>query len=133
MNTRMLCLFMQVVLKQYDPHKDGAIDAVGAFLTELENSRTLQSCGLPSLALTTSEMRRPLLLHYASNFSHFDLIRLIIRIYEGLPQPYEILHCNHQTSEEEISLFMKRALKYPRQYMMLEVDKLTYRIQEVSY
>ncbi len=66
-------------------------------------------------------------------FTQSQLLRLIISIYGGVPEAFEVYHCRSTSTEEELRLFMnpKRATKRPFQYLILEVNKLPYRLQEV--
>jgi len=56
---------------------------------------------------------------------------MIITIYNGILQPFEFFHCFPDTSEEELHLFMKRAARHPHQYLLLEVNNLPFKLQEV--
>ena len=60
------------------------------------------------------------------------LIRMIVGLYSGVPESFEVFHCRQSTTEEELNLFLKRASKHPLQYLILEVNKLSYKLQEVS-
>ena len=51
--------------------------------------------------------------HIATSFTSKDLIRLILEIYGGIPGPYELYHCGPDTTSDELSLFYKRAMKFP--------------------
>ena len=61
-------------------------------------------------------------------------MRLIISIYGGVPEAFEVFHCRPTTTEEELRLFLnpRRATKKPFQYMILEVNRLPYPLQEVG-
>ena len=74
-----------------------------------------------------------MLLYTHTGFSQSQLLRLVISIYGGVPEAFEVYHCRATSTEEEIRLFMnpKRATKRPFQYLILEVNKLPYRLQEV--
>ena len=71
-------------------------------------------------------------LHIAPDFTHSDLVGLVLRIYGGPPEPFEILHCKSSTTEEDVKLFMKRVHRHPRQYLVLEVNHLPFQLQEVE-
>ncbi len=60
-------------------------------------------------------------------------MRLIISIYGGVPEAFEVFHCRATTTEEELRLFLspQRATKRPFQYLILEVNRLPYPLQEV--
>ena len=72
------------------------------------------------------------LLHFCPNYTQDRLIRVIVGLYDGVPESFEVFHCRPTTTEEELNLFLKRASKYPLQYLILEVNKLPYKLQEVS-
>jgi hypothetical protein len=54
-------------------------------------------------------------------------------VFGGVPEPFEVFHCRPTVTEEELRLFLnpKRATKHPFQYLILEVNKLPYQLQEV--
>ena len=72
------------------------------------------------------------LLHFCPDYSQDRLVRVIVGLYNGVPESFEVFHCRPTTTEEELNLFLKRASKYPLQYLILEVNKLSYKLQEVS-
>ena len=74
-------------------------------------------------------------LHIALGFTHSQIILLILNIYNGLPEAFEVLHCTAHTTEQDIKLFMKRVMKtkHARKYLVLEVDVLPFHLQEVCY
>ena len=71
------------------------------------------------------------LLHYCPGYSQAQLIRLIVSIYDGVPEAFEVFHCRPSSTEEELGLFLKRAAKHPLQYLVLEVNRLPFKLQEV--
>ena len=71
------------------------------------------------------------LLHYCPGYSQAQLIRLIISIYRGVPEAFEVFHCHSSTTEEDFSLFLKRVAKHPLPYLVLEVNRLPFKLQEV--
>ena len=124
-----------------DPDEDTPMHVVGAFLSALygnfelsTHSLTLKRCrtssSMASKALSNQSTH---VLHSCKGFSQSQLIRLIISVYGGVPEPFEVLHCQPTTTEEELRLFLspKRATKRPFQYLLLEVNKLPYQLQEV--
>ena len=112
------------------------MDVVGAFLAHLF-FQDIDDCCLPKqYNLADSEVSALLqksshFLHSAIGYCQSLLIRLIVGIYGGLPEAFEVLHCNPTTTEQELKLFMKRITLHPRQYVILEVNRLPYNIQEV--
>ena len=71
------------------------------------------------------------LLHYCPRYSQAQLIRLIVSIYNGVPEAFEVFHCHPSSTEEELSLFLKRVAKHPLQYLILKVNRLPFKMQEV--
>jgi hypothetical protein len=61
-----------------------------------------------------------------------ELICLILNIFDGIPEAYKVLHCNSCTTEEELCRFLKRVEKHHDHYLMLDVNKLPFKLQEVS-
>ena len=78
-------------------------------------------------------MQSTLILHSCLGYSHSQIIRLIIHIYGGVPEPFEVLRCQRNTTKEEIQLFLNpmRAVRRPFQFLILDVNKLAYQLQEV--
>ena len=72
------------------------------------------------------------LLHYCPGCSQAQLIHLIISIYDGVPESFEVFRCHSSSSKEELSLFLKRMAKHPLQYLILEINQLSFKLQEVS-
>ena len=73
------------------------------------------------------------ILHACQNFTPSQLIRTVIGIFGGVPEPFEVFHCRPTVTEEELRLFLNptRATKQPFQFLILEVNKLPYHLQEV--
>ena len=135
---------------RWTPPHDGVspMEVVGAFLTNLFQVLNRQAFfPLPKrynddLAEFSHSPTTPLsphpeeefvnILHSALNFTQGELIGLVLRIYGGPPEPFELLHCNHFTTEDDVKLFMKRVYQHPRQYLVLEVNHLPFQLQEVG-
>ena len=71
------------------------------------------------------------LLHYTPGYSQSQLIRLICVLYNGVPECYEVFHCRPSTTQEELCLFMKRIRYHPSTYLVLQVNRLPFHLQEV--
>ena len=71
------------------------------------------------------------LLHYCPGYSQAQLIRKIVSIYSGIPEAFEVFRCHASSTEEELNLFLKQVAKYPLQYLVLEVNRLPFKLQEV--
>ena len=82
-----------------------------------------------SLSYSTQSVE---VLHSALNFSQGELISVIISIYDGrLPQPYEFFRCHENTTTHELKLFLTRAINHPLTFMILGVNLLPVKLQEV--
>ena len=125
--------------KYQDPRRGLSthMHVVGAFLSEL-----FKTVGV----MAQSPMRRrpadggpphhttAHILHSCCSFSQNQLVRLIISIFGGIPEPFEVFRCHPTTTEEELRLFLnpKRPTRHPFQYLILEVNSLQYQLQEVG-
>ncbi len=74
----------------------------------------------------------PQVLHNCLNHKMYDLTEVIVGIYRGLPQPFEVFRCHQETTEEELHLFIERITKHPRQYVIVQASRLSFKLQEVS-
>ena len=70
-------------------------------------------------------------LHYAPGYSQSQIICLITELFEGVPECFEVFHCKSSTTKEELYLFMERIEQHPLHYLVLEVNKLSFSLQEV--
>lgn len=112
---------------------------VGTFLSELfktigvsaQSPSRRRPAGSASSHTTLPQSTH--VLHSCCGFSQNQLVRLIISIYGGIPEPFEVFRCHSTTTEEELRLFLnpKRPTRHPFQYLMLEVNNLQYQLQEV--
>ena len=112
---------------------------VGEFLGMVFNNHSLpkrcgesltQSQSITRLSLSTEPTQ---MLHYCPGYSQAQLIRLIVFIYNGVPEAFEVFHCHPTSTEEEVDLFMKRVAKHPLQYLVLEINRLPFKLQEVRF
>ena len=71
------------------------------------------------------------ILYSATNFNQNQLIRLILGVYGGPPEPFEQLRCCKNTTEQDLRMFMKRVLEHPRKYTIFPVNHLPDYLQEV--
>ena len=72
------------------------------------------------------------ILHFCPEYPQAKIIRVIIEIYDGIPESFEVFHCQSTTTEEQLDQFMKKASIYARRYLVLDVNTLPYKLQEVS-
>ena len=70
-------------------------------------------------------------LHYTPGYSQSQIICLITDLYKGVPECFEVFHCRPSTTKEELHLFMERIKHHPLPYLVLEVNKLSFSLQEV--
>ena len=70
-------------------------------------------------------------LYFCSNWSQIDFQCLIFRIFHGIPEAYQMFRCQATTTEEELNLFFRRTQKHVLQYLMLDINKLPLKLQEV--
>ena len=47
--------------------------------------------------------------HFAPDYDNGQLLRLLIEIYDGVPESYELFHCNKDSTEDDLKLFLQRA------------------------
>ena len=109
---------------------------VGTFLEKVFSNHSLPNrCGVGlsrSYYLPQpSSLKLPQLLHYCPRYSQAQLIQLTVSIYNGVPDTFEVFRCHPSSTEEELSLFLKRVAKHPLNYLILEVNRLPFRLQEV--
>jgi len=124
------------------------MEVVGSFLSSVfqvfngESPHSLPKRYRDDLSQFSSSQTTPLspqyeeefsnFLHSALDFSHSELVVLVLKIYGGPPEPFETLHCKSSTTEEDVKLFMKRVNRHSRQYLVLEVNHLPFQLQEVE-
>ncbi len=72
------------------------------------------------------------LLHYCPRYSQSQLIQMLIGICSGVPEAFEVFRCRASTTEDELTLFLKRAARHSLRSIVLEVNKLPFKLQEVS-
>ena len=123
-----------------DSKDDSHMVQVGKFLDTLLKGHTLPDrylceedfSSIPrSPDSITSYFDKPL--YSCINWSQMDLQCLILRIFKAVPRSYQILRCQATTTEEELKLFLKRIEKHCSDYIMLDINKLPLKLQEVSH
>ena len=94
-----------------------------------QNRLVYFTCSRRSLLHSTHSVE---VLHSAPGFSQGELISVIVSIYgRRLPQPYECFRCHEHTSLDELKLFLTRAVNYPLIFLILGVNLLPIKLQEV--
>ena len=90
----------------------------------------------PQLSLTSQSSSGVIFnryqLHYGPNYNPSQIIRMIIDIYQGVPEGFAVFHCRSTTSAEELTLFIERMRHYHLPYLVLQVNQLPFKLQEVS-
>jgi hypothetical protein len=73
------------------------------------------------------------ILHIATDFSQSDTIKLMLRIGCCLPESYDVLYCQSETTTQDLQLFTERCCQFghERQFYFLEINRLQYEQQEV--
>lgn len=71
-------------------------------------------------------------LFFCSSSCDVKYLLYILEIFGYIPETYQILRCQMTTSEEELDLFLKRAQIHPNHYLILDINKLSFKLQEVS-
>ena len=119
---------------------EAPMHVVGQFLASLFGNHSLPQqrgtkFGLPSpcsVSRMSPSSESAQMLHYCPNYTQAELIQLIVSIYNGVPESLEVFRCRPSSTAEELSLFLKRVAKLPLQYLMLDVNHLPFKLQEVS-
>ena len=105
------------------------LETVGVFLDAIFLSHVLPASRVQTLPRSEGSH---VVLHKLHGCSNAELIQLIITIYDGVPEPFEVFHCQNVPMQKNLDLFLERARRFPRQYVMVEVNKLPYHLQEVN-
>ena len=90
------------------------------------------SCSLAySHSLSSGSPQGIYQLHYAPGYTQSQLLCLITQLYDGVPESFEVFYCHLTTTPEELKMFMDRVMHHPLSYLILNVNKLSYNLQEV--
>jgi hypothetical protein len=118
------------VHQETSPSASSPMLVVGHFLDVLFKDHTLPKSSLMmSTSSITTDFGQPL--YSCPAYSQLDFIHLILNIFSSVPKAYQVLHCKATTTEEDLSRFLKRVEKHHDQYLMLNVNKLPFKQQEV--
>ena len=107
-----------------------SMQAISVFLSTILLNHSLPTRIFTSKVAVSEECSQ--VLHVCPGFTQKDLISLILNIFGGLPEPFQVFRCQPSSTQGEIDLFLKRALKFAVQHLFLEVNKLPFHLQEVS-
>ena len=114
-----------------------AMEVVGRFLDDLMENHALPRRSIKVAQHLRSATQFPgacdtnQFLHHAPKYTQSQLVRLIVSIYSGVPESFEVFHCQSSSTKEEISLFLKRVERKLLRSLILEVNKLSFGLQEV--
>ena len=110
------------------------MENVGRFLEKLLVNHTLPRCRPMALncSVDTTHLHSHQILHFAPNYKQSQLVRLVVYIYGGVPESFEVFHCKSSSTQDELSLFLDRVERRPLNYLLLEVNKLSVILQEVN-
>ena len=122
---------------EYTQPDKAPMHVVGDFLRMVFNNHSLPNrCGKGltqprSISQHSFSPEPTQLLHYCPGYTQAQLIQLIVSIYDGVPESFEVFRCHPSSTEEDFNLFLKRVTKHPQQYLILEVNRLPFTVQEV--
>ena len=111
------------------------VQRVGTFLKRLVDDKDLFTRLYPArrrqMTSERSKWRKSHVVHLAYGFNLDQLLKLILQIYRGFPESYEILRCTKKTTKGDVELFMKRLQQFPyRQFTFVQVEELSIELQE---
>lgn len=107
------------------------MEIVGQFLEDLFSHPSVKNeLSLPYQTYSVSHhIAQPL--YSCPNFSQMDFVCLILNVFSGVPESYQILRCHEGTTEEELDLFLMRVELHCAHYLVLNVNELPFKLQEV--
>ena len=109
-----------------------SINVIGSFMNDLFlQDGTLGKKLAQRYVWNAESMKREMDIIVARKSGQRELIHLLVSVYNGIPEYFDILHCHSTTTEQELRAFMNRVLLIPRQYVILEVNHLSFEQQEV--
>ena len=112
---------------------------VGQFLDALFNDKQNQ---LPKRSSSTTLVPHRLFshlllydvthpLHFCPHYNQSQLIQTVVGICCGVPEAFEVFRCQSSTKMGQLSLFLERAARHSLRSIVLEVNKLPFKLQEV--
>ncbi len=103
---------------------------VGQFLDALLHDYVLAESPFFTSPTLHDVIAQPL--YFCPEYSQVDFLCFTLTIFSGvLPEAYQVLRCKATTTEEELGLFLKRADHSLTHYLMLNVNMLPFKLQEV--
>lgn len=128
-----ILLFRQRALQKNYSTEVSPMLVVGQFLNDLLLNHTLPQSVYPPGRNSSSSDDFSQPLYSCPHYTQKDFLCLILRIFSGVPESYQVLRCQASTTEEELSIFLKRAENCHGQYLMLNINTLPFKLQEVSF
>ena len=78
--------------------------------------------------------RNKFTLHAVHNFIPLQMLQLIVTVFDGVPNSFQIFQCTQNTTEQQLDIFFDRAFHWnDLRYLLLGVNYLHNELQEVSY
>lgn len=107
------------------------MQVVGQFLEDLFSHPLVKNnLSLPHQHYNISHhLAQPL--YHCPSYSQMDFLCLILKIFTKVPETYQVLRCLETTTEEELNLFLNRVEIHCAHYLILHVNKLPFKLQEV--
>ena len=134
MNVKLLqVLLHEKNYEKCDKFERTPMHIVGEFIALLFEQLSSDKLKKRRPCVEHSSVQATYILHSLPGYSQSEIMRLIIQIYGGVPEFFEVLRCQNITTKEDLRLFLNpmRATKQPFQYLVLEVNRLSYHVQEV--
>ncbi len=72
-------------------------------------------------------------LYSCYNFTQRELLCIILELFSNVPYTFQILHCKSTTSSEELHLFLKRLQTVNGDYVILDINKLSFELEVSVY
>jgi hypothetical protein len=131
--------------RKYQYVDQNAMDVVGKALDEVFADSAVEEHSIkkhtakgpesskPGCCWGVTEMQSSIVLHHCpkdSTFSQKHLVMLVISLYQGAPEAFQIFHCQSSTTREELEFFFKRVTKHPLAYFVIEINHLPLHLQE---
>ena len=76
-----------------------------------------------------SNFLSPQCLYSCQEFYQADLLCVVLEIFPDIPHSFQVLHCQITTTEEELRLFLKRVQTVRGHYIVVEVNKLAFKLE----
>ena len=107
--------------------------AVGKFLKYLLKDHELpQKYSVQDTGISFFQPR-----YFCPDYSQMDIFCLMLGIFSDIPEAYQFMRCKSTTTLQQLERFLQRVKlnkvkKYKCDYLLMEVNKLSFKLQEVS-